>query len=550
MEVMEPTRTASRPVPCPGPPPVPSVAVPTQQGSSKLHNNPVLMALFAALLIALGAHGFTTAYNFDVFYMLATGREILQNGIPYVNPFSIHEGASIIVQQWGLCLLLYGLYSAGGMLLLALWTVLMSAALMVSLYRLLRLFKRDLFGGELIMAVTLIAFAVCSLYITMCSSVYSMIAFCWVLFFCEKYRQTRSWKWLIFLLPLATVHSAFHMSLALFDLVIIACYALPDIFAPFHRRHRLMGLALFDASYKRIPLWITLLGTALALCINPYGVKGALYLVLSYGAADYGNAIPEMNVLSPMQYGIAGYTMIVLVFLTALAIGKNGAKHLDGPLLILFAGTVCMAFLHTRNIWLFAPFSAALIATAMQGWSADFARCRGALGRFSHSAQMVSSAVILSVSAIATVFAMVNAAPTIADVVNKDGRTPTPLMEAFDEEVTNRYGEDVDKSEIRLFNPTALGGYLEWYGYPVFMDSRVETWNDAISGLGKDHYNEYIDLMAKDTTPTELEALINEYDFDYMFTEPKTPLDSYLREGHGYTSVIGTDGYTLWRKAQ
>ena len=50
----------------------------------------------------------------DGWFLLASGREIVHNGIPFENPWSLDPGQGIIVQQWLHDVWLYGWYSLAG----------------------------------------------------------------------------------------------------------------------------------------------------------------------------------------------------------------------------------------------------------------------------------------------------------------------------------------------------------------------------------------------------------------------------------------------------
>lgn len=546
--------------------------------SAPWHNNILLMAIAGAGLALCAADAFRGSFNFDIWYMLATGREIIQNGIPYENPFALYEGMDMIVQQWMLCVLVYGIYSAGGFVGLALWSMFLAVALMVSLYRVGRLVKGDRYGGELLMLLLLAAMPALLSYITMCSSVYSMIAYCWVMFFCEKYRRTGQYRWLGLLMPLMVVHAGFHLSLAVFDLVIIGCYLVPDVLKPFHRRGKLMGIAFAQSAYKRLPLLIALVGAAVALCINPYGIRGALYLFLSYGAADYGGAVPEMRAFAPVTYGIYGISAVVMLVLAGLAIGRLGLKRINLPLTLLVAGTALMTFQHVRNMWLIAPFAYVLAAGVMHDWSLDFAKLRGwRIGEKAAASGSVASAyplpalgakaggaasegvpdasggarsrvkalsygaaaVICVVSVIGAGAMVVQDAPAMADQEKTGQYSPTALVRAIE--------QDAGGTDVRLFNPIRLGGYLEWSGFKVSMDSRLETWNSPISGLDRDYYTEYVDITNGKWNAEDMEAFLEENDFEYLITEKGTPLHIYLEQEEGYSNMLGTGDYVLWK---
>ena len=63
-----------------------------------------LKCLGMLVIFSLGMQSF---YSNDLWFLLATGREIIDNGIPYENPFALHDGMRIVVQQWLLASELY-----------------------------------------------------------------------------------------------------------------------------------------------------------------------------------------------------------------------------------------------------------------------------------------------------------------------------------------------------------------------------------------------------------------------------------------------------------
>ena len=42
----------------------------------------------------------TSIYDSDMYFLIASGREILKNGIPYNNIWTIDSNSAIIIQQW------------------------------------------------------------------------------------------------------------------------------------------------------------------------------------------------------------------------------------------------------------------------------------------------------------------------------------------------------------------------------------------------------------------------------------------------------------------
>lgn len=539
-----------------------------KQTKAPFHDNIILLGLASAFLISMSVSIFSTCYNFDIWYMMATGREILENGIPYDNPFSQHEGAQIIVQQWLLCVIYYLINEAFGMGGIAILITLVAMLIVVSAYMLGRLKKGDGFGGEVVALLCIPLLMALDVYLKMNSATFSMLIFIWIVYLLEKYRRTQRYLWLALLLPIGLVHAQLHLAFVLFDLVIIACYAIPDIPRLIDRARRgsaqyhiTDNIAFADSSYKRLPVLIALIAFALVLFINPYGIRGVAYILLSYGAADYKMYIPEMEPLAVWQFGMNGIAMLILILFAYMAIAKRGLKSMDAPLMFMVLLTTVMTFQHLRNCWLAPLFGFMLICGATRGWSWEFANIKAFFeGRSAHAMRdarrsadesksarallvqrILMSVLCAVVAVVCAIYITVVLVPVMNIAEKTDEYTPQGIVDAI---VDGSNGEDV-----KVYNPVELGGYLEWRGITPFIDSRVETWNSPISGLDQDRYYDYVDMVQNEWPIDRYQHFLDENDFDYLITESESTLESYL-EGYGqdYIKLRGNSDYSLWKR--
>lgn len=493
-------------------------------------NNLFLMGVLAAVFCVMGAAVvFPSTYDNDVWFLMATGREIVENGFFYTNPFSMHEGLGIVVQQWLVCVWLYLLYTAGGFVATGLWVVLVYGAFVYSAYRLGRLLRGNADGGEWLLAVLLVVSYCMTYYMAVRPHLYSMIVFVWTVFFLEKYRRGASIAWLVPIPFMVAVHVNLQAAIAPFDLVIVACYLVPDFLKPLHDRGRLAGVRFADARYARLPLLVVLVASAAALLANPYLVDGALYLVNSYGSAEYGGYIAEMSDFAPA--GSVRFALVLVVLLVACAcVGKAGLRGIDLPLVLLLAGTTYMAFDHVRNIWLLSLFSfmviARLTSDATIPWPARLARV-----------EMACVVPIIVGVAASAVLALVNV-PKLAVLPNDDSYTPVAAMDYLDE-------CGMDKETTKVFTFFNAGGYIEWRGYKVNMDPRPEIWASAITGSDFDFYEEYVD-MAQGTTV--FNEYMDKYDFDVFVLPSDEDAASLLSNDWDYMKLPGGSDYVAFAK--
>ena len=70
----------------------------------------ILMFTVPLLLISMLFVGLDN----DIWYLLSEGRYIVQHGIYYIDPLSMHEGLQVVVQNWLSASMFWVIYSAFG----------------------------------------------------------------------------------------------------------------------------------------------------------------------------------------------------------------------------------------------------------------------------------------------------------------------------------------------------------------------------------------------------------------------------------------------------
>ena len=113
----------------------------------------------------------------DVWWLLATGREIAENGIPYTNPWSIYGNQGIVVQQWLSAFLLYELYINGGGLALQLLVCCQSIVLSILIFLLCKASSNNEIANDTAWCLTLLVSPVLSIYWSVRPHLWTMIAY-------------------------------------------------------------------------------------------------------------------------------------------------------------------------------------------------------------------------------------------------------------------------------------------------------------------------------------------------------------------------------------
>lgn len=524
------------------------------------HDNALIMALCVCAIALFGYQVFQESFTFDVWYIIATGREIVQNGIPQDNVFSMIPDMRIVVQQWLLCVIFHLIYEAAGFGGLGVFVVLVFFATIFVLYRIMRVKRRDSFGGEWILLFLLPVMLVIQTRFIMASTPVSILILATLVLLLELYRRDGSYGYLGCIVGLIVLHMQVHMAFIGFDIGIIICYLIPDLVSS---RNQLIGLAQSD--YRRIPLLILLIASLLATLINPYGIDGALYIIDSMGAATYGNVIPELLPQTLSIYGWVGFMALGLVVVSAIAIGKAGLRSIDLPAVLIFLGCLYLGFAYRRNIFMLGLPVVLLGADMMRGWyiplfstwpnrkaGKEIAGPSPGIGapRWAIYPPWITFAcTVLCAAGIGVLVFRTAMDFNVLDENAINARyAPQSMLEAIQRNAADNEGSSDSLDDLRIFNPTVLGGYMEWEGFPVYNDSRPEIWNSAISGLDRDLHNEYVDMTLGRWTTEQFDQFIAENDFDYLIAEVNSPLDGYLAQQEGFQNIMGSQYYELYGK--
>ena len=117
-----------------------------------LNYHPSKWEALAFLLIPIFVGMLTsTSFDNDIWFLINTGRYILNNGFPSIDPFTIHEGFSLVIQQWIPDVIFYSIFNWFGKMGLYVLTNLVNVYIAFITYKLLMLItdkKRNLSASK------------------------------------------------------------------------------------------------------------------------------------------------------------------------------------------------------------------------------------------------------------------------------------------------------------------------------------------------------------------------------------------------------------------
>lgn len=414
------------------------------------------------------------SYDSDGWFLLATGREIVEHGIPYANPWSFSSYRPIVVQQWLHDVLLYVSYALAGYAGTIIYQTLLAALVALSIAFAIRGFgDRSLTLPRLLFCIGLALFGA-GIYISVRPTAWSMACMCLTIGICTRWRRTGDWHYLMALPAISVLHVNMQSAMWLLDVFLAGCFLLPDDLSKFKT------VTPEEMLSEIFPLSIALVAMLVASFANPYGVDGARYVITSMGTASYGNVISEMK---PAFEATKGFCVVffALGFIPIALAAAIGRRRIDVPMLVIVLATFIATVLHWRNVWTFSISSALAFASM--------------LPKTENPAPLKSPAAAKTVALIALLAAIGPIAANCYVYATNGGQSCWQSSErsagTLVEEITESgvYDPAVYAEDPVIYN------YLEWKGMKVPFDLRPELWDEKGAMGTTSPYRDYVDGM-------------------------------------------------------
>lgn len=495
-------------------------------------------AVLSAYVVALGLGPHGEGYNTDGWFILAAGREILENGIPCENVWSWRPGLSVVVQQWAHDAWMQAWNGLLGFQGVGAACAFEAAALIACLWLFLPSFREEGAPSAAARGFAVLGCLLTSMsYINVRPTMWSMMCLLATLAVCNRAKIDAKWCWA---LPAITfAHVNLQAAMWALDAFAAACFLLPWDAAEARSLADRGGIGRFIKS--RLPLLAAICGMAAASLANPYGIRGSLYTALSLGEASYKGLIQEMGPLLPVM-GADGVAFVLAITLGPV-VWQVAARRRVPPLpsVALLAASLVEALIHARSLWIFgiAAMACALSVAARAG-SGRVAS--PGLGRTVACAALVAAGG----------FAMAHS-PAF------DGTRPAEGGSGIDTRQVMSWesGESgigplaAEISDSGVSNPKVYASsdvawaVLEYYGLPVLCDLRPEIWGERISGAeGYSPWRDYCDSLESEAAQA---AYLERERFDFFVLPDDTAGD--FEERYGLVEVSSSEGWVLLRPA-
>lgn len=462
--------------------------------------------------------------NSDTFFIIKTGEYIVQHGVvPMENPFVLHEGFGVIIQQWLFDVLIYGFYTVAGDLGVYLYSACIMVVSMVMMYRFFGLYSQNKQLKVLLLAAcTMIG---CSFMVARPTSISFLLCLSAVMVM-ETYRQTRKWQALLWLPVISLLLINFHASMWPVMFVLLVPFLFFDSLPKVKELGFKSAMCVYYQQWFGKWKWalLAIFGMFLVGFVNPNGIRGMSYLLLSYSSANTAKLIAELK--SPEISSSIGI-LIILSIILLLGYLLKYKKNADMAKLYMAAGTIFLAMMHNRNMW-FLFFGMTPIVLTLCG---DV--------RIKMKTKEYASAVPYAILNGCYVLAAVVLSIFVFNVgdleVSDSNTTPVAAVEYLD-------NLDTPKENVVLFTGFNNGAFMEFHDYKVYIDARPELFQEKINGK-KDIYTEYLRVYAG---AADFEAFLEKYQFTHLIVMDGTAFAGFLQAHGDYVQVVDGNGYSLF----
>ncbi len=452
----------------------------------------------------------------DIWFILNCGRYVTENGIPHIEPFTIHQGLSYIMQQWMSAVIFWKIYSFSGEAGLIFLVFVFYVLFVYMTFKVCMLLSENNFPVSFIISIVvsslMLPFMVerphIFLFPIMLSEIYLL----------EKFIHYKNIKYLVSLPILSLL--LINLEAAIWPILFVIF--LPYMIDSFKFKYKFIE----GQGYDKKPLIFAALGMLISGFFNPYGIKAMTYLYTSYGYDEMTYLISE---LMPADINtLMGKVIIGTIFLVAFSmiIYKNGQYRLRYHLLTL--GTAYLSLSSIRSFSFFIICGIIPLAYYFKNYSIPIKLIKN------DKKTLRIRKILLMLLVITAIAGIVYQNKMTSDDRQKD------LGKAVD------YLEQLNKQEMVLYSGFNDGGYIEFRGLKTYIDPRAEVF--LKSNNGKDDIMKEYEQMHRGKI--YYKDVLKKYKFTHLVLSDNDMLYGYLDYDNEYELIYSSAHYKIYEKVK
>lgn len=472
---------------------------------------PSKLLVIAALILPIVVSSFNKfTLDNDFWFLINTGKYILNNGFPHIEPFTIHSDLNFIVQQWLTDVIFYKIYSNFNICGMYIFITIFYIIIITLLYKICLLISNN--KRKLSLFITILATSmVQNMFIVSRPHIFDISLLLSELYLLELYIKSNNKNYLLGLPIISILMINLHASLWPMSFVMLLPYYLG----------RINTKRTTKENYKLKPIIVITIIMLLLGLTNPYGIDSITYLFNSYGVDYINNSVSEMRplVLENSFMSIIIYTFIFIIIISYYI---TRTKKLNIRYLLLFLGTLYLALSHKRGLMFLGIASIFSLSYNLK----DYCQEESNQVKRTLLSEYILPLILLTFFIVITV--------TNVEFQYEDSMVLSKVATYLD--------NNTEKS-VKIYTSYDDGSYLEYRGYKCYLDPRAEVFLKSINKK-EDILLEYYKLQSGIINYKEF---LNKYNFDYLLLEDDI-LETYIEEEKNYQKVYEISEKSYRRK--
>lgn len=452
----------------------------------------------------------------DIWFLLNSGRYVMNYGIPHIEPFTIHANMEFVMQQWLSSVIFWITYYNFGETGLFILIMICYTLIVIIMYKLTSLITNN--NIFISFAVTIIFSIFIRFFMVTRPMIFTILFVILELYSLELFITIKSNKYLLILPVISVLMINLHAAMWPILFIILA----PYIVNSFNFKIK----SIYEQGYEKKIFFIAILAMILVAFINPYGIKSMTYLFRSYGYSEISGIVSEMQ--PPNINRATGIIIYSLIFINVLVycFYRKGITKIRYFLLTI--GTGIMVLSSIRSFPFFIVCSLFSLAYYLKDVKLK------AISDDTSPKVIRLRKILISAIVVLTIFAFSISAD------NKERISKiSDLNFAVDYILDNE-----NASNVILYTGYNDGGLTEFRGLPSYIDPRAEVFVKKNNNK-YDIMKEYVEMQNGELY---YKKVLDKYSFTYLLVSSPDILNTYMPYDNDYEVKYSNEHYMVYKK--
>jgi len=498
----------------------------------------IYFEIMAIILIAIFCISITpkTLQN-DTFYTIKIGEHIIENkGIDMIDPFSWHQDLEYTYPHWLYDVIIYLIYSIGGMVGIYISTCIFSALLGITIYETnSKLVKNKVVS----FVVTIGAMYMLRDYIVARAQLVTFILFSLQIYLMEQLANTSKKRYGIGLIAISILIANLHVAVWPFMFILYLPYIaeyiviiIEEKFAKKYGKQFKEGKKISLTKRNGVKyLIVVMIICTLTGFLTPLGTTPYTYLIKTM----QGNTTQNINEHLPMTLiKNAEILCVLIIFIAILAFTDIKIRLID---LFMLGGLVLLMLYSKRQSTMFVIICSVILNRLVY----DFVKKEGK----DVDEKLIEVFTTLfggfMISALILIISLYFVKTKIKAKYVDEKSYPVEMSDFIIQYFNNN---NINIKNVRLYNEYNYGSYLLYKGIPVFIDSRCDLYAPEYNG-GRDIFMDFIKSSNLDIW---FEDIFKKYDITHVILYKDSKMNMIIQNTKldGYNLIKEDDNFVFY----